>query len=46
MKMNNGEMEEDEEEGGHDMHEDDDVYGEEIDIGNNFQPGFDDEQAR
>lgn len=46
MKMNNGEMEEEDEEGGHEMHEDDDVYGEEMDIGNNFQPGFDDEHAR
>jgi hypothetical protein len=46
MKMNKGEMEEEDEEGGHEMQEDDDVYGEEMDIGHNFQPGFDDEQAR
>lgn len=36
MKMNNGEMEEDDEDG-HNMHDDDeDVYGDEMDIGNNF----------
>lgn len=37
MKMNkNGEMEEDEDENGHDIHDEDDVYGEEMDIGHNF----------
>ena len=49
VKMNNGEMEEDDEEGGgHDMHdEDEDIYDDDVDVGDNFQHhGFDDEQAR
>ena len=51
MKMNNNgemEMEDDDEDenGGHDIHDEDDVYGEEMDLGNNFQPGFEDPQAR
>lgn len=48
MKMNkNGEMEEDEDnEDGHEMHEEEDGYGDEIDIGNNFQPGYEDPKAR
>lgn len=38
IKMNNGELEEDMDDEGHNMHEEDDVYGDEMELGEHNEP--------